>query len=320
MKAIVVNNLGDASVLQYTDAPNPTIGPNEVLVNNKSIGINFIDIYHRTGVYKKDLPFVLGQEGAGVITEVGSNVKDFKKGDRVAYCMVNGAYAEYIPVPTNKTVKLPDYVSFSDGAAVLLQGLTAQYLLTSTFPVKKETKLLIHAAAGGVGTLVVQMAKNIGAYTIATTSTEEKVKLVKSLGANEVINYNNFVPEVKRLTNNAGVDVVYDSIGKSTFPGSLDCLRPRGYFVLFGQSSGVIDPINPAILANKGSLFMTRPSLGNYIATREELDKRINDVFKLMKDKKLKVIIDSEYTLADAAKAQERLESRQSIGKILLKV
>lgn len=320
MKAIVIKELGNSSVLQYTDAPEPEIGPKDALVNNKAIGVNFIDIYHRTGVYKRDLPFVLGQEGAGVIAKVGSEVKNFKVGDRVAYCMVSESYAEYTKVPQQRLVKLPDYVDFKQGAALMLKGLTAHYLLKSTYPVTKNTKLLIHASAGGVGSLVVQIAKNMGAYVIATTSTEEKVQLVKSLGADAVINYTtqDWVAEVKKLTNNAGVDVVYDSVAKSTFPGSLDCLKPRGYFVLFGQSSGVIENFSPAILANKGSLFMTRPSLGHYIATSEELQSRTKDLFGWLKDKKMKLLIDSEIPLAEAAKAHDRLENRQNKGEVIL--
>lgn len=322
MKAIVVNELGDASVMKYTDAPEPSIGANDVLVNNKSIGINFIDIYHRTGVYKKDLPFTLGVEGAGVVSKVGADVTNFKAGDRVAYCMTPGSYAEYTSVPQRNLVKVPEEIPFKDAAAVMLQGMTAHYLLKSTYPVTKDSKILIHAAAGGVGTLVVQIAKALGAFVIATTSTEEKVKLVKDLGADVVINYTttDFVAEVKKVTNNKGVDVVYDSVAKTTYMGSLDCLRPRGYFVLFGQSSGVIENFNPALLANHGSLFMTRPSLGNYIATPEELKERSSDLFNWMKDGKLKIIIDSEIPLSEVSTSHGRLENRLNKGKVLLKL
>ena len=321
MKAIVVNELGDASVMKYADAPEPNIGSNEVLVNNKSIGVNFIDIYHRTGVYKKELPFTLGVEGAGVVSKVGSDVTNFKVGDRVAYSMIPNSYAEFTAVPQQKLVKVPKEIPFTDAAAVMLQGMTAHYLLKSTYPVTKNSKILIHAAAGGVGTLVVQIAKAIGAFVIATTSTEEKVKLVKELGADVVINYTttDFVAEVKKVTNNKGVDVVYDSVAKETYMGSLDCLRPRGYFVLFGQSSGVIENFNPAILNNKGSLFMTRPSLGHYIATPEELKERSSELFKWMKDGKLKIIIDSEIPLSEASTSHGRLENRLNKGKVLLK-
>ncbi len=320
MKAIIISELGNSSVLQYKDVPEPKIEKNDVLVKNKAIGVNFIDVYHRTGVYKKELPSILGQEGAGVITQIGSEIKNFKIGDRVAYCSVNDSYAEYTKVPEFRLVKLPDFVDFKQGAALMLKGITAHYLLTSTYPVTKGTKLLIHAAAGGVGSLVVQIAKAKGAYVIATTSTEEKIKLVKTLGADAVINYTtqDWVAEVKKLTNNVGVDVVYDSVAKSTFPGSLDCLRPRGYFVLFGQSSGVIESFNPGILAAKGSLFMTRPSLGHYIATAEELQSRTKDLFGWLKDKKIKLLIDSEIPLAEASKAHDRLETRQNKGEVIL--
>ena len=322
MKAISIKELGDSSVLQYTDVPEPTIGANEVLVNNKSIGINFIDIYHRTGVYPKETPFIPGVEGAGVVSKVGPNVANLKVGDKVAYCMVPGSYAEFTAVPEQKLVKVPEEISFTDAAAVMLQGMTAHYLLKSTYPITKDSKILIHAAAGGVGTLVVQIAKAIGAFVIATTSTEEKVKLVKELGADVVINYTttDFVAEVKKVTDNKGVDVVYDSVAKNTYLGSLDCLRPRGYFVLFGQSSGVIENFNPALLANKGSLFMTRPSLGHYIANPEELNERSSDLFNWMRDGKLKIIIDSEIPLSEASTSHGRLENRLNKGKVLLKL
>ena len=322
MKAIVINELGNSSVLKQSESPEPTFGSNDVLVNNKSIGINFIDIYHRTGVYPKETPFIPGVEGAGVVSKLGSEVTNLKVGDKVAYCMVPGSYAEFTAVPQQKLVKIPDEISFKDAAAVMLQGMTAHYLLKSTYPITKDSKILIHAAAGGVGTLVVQIAKTIGAFVIATTSTEEKVKLVKELGADVVINYTttDFVAEVKKATNNKGVDVVYDSVAKNTYLGSLDCLRPRGYFVLFGQSSGVIENFNPALLANKGSLFMTRPSLGHYIATPEELDERSSDLFNWMREGKLKIIIDSEIPLSEASTSHDRLENRLNKGKVLLKL
>ncbi len=322
MKAIVINELGNSSVLKQSEAPEPSIGSNDVLVNNKSIGINFIDIYHRTGVYPKETPFIPGVEGAGIVSKIGSEVTNFKVGDRVAYCMIPGSYAEFTTVPQQKLVKVPEEIAFKDAAAVMLQGMTAHYLLKSTYPVTKDSKILIHAAAGGVGTLVVQIAKAIGAFVIATTSTEEKLKLVKELGADVVINYTttDFVAEVKKATDNKGVDVVYDSVAKNTYLGSLDCLRPRGYFVLFGQSSGVIETFNPALLANKGSLFMTRPSLGHYIATPEELNQRSSDLFNWMKEGKLKIIIDSEIPLSEASTSHDRLENRLNKGKVLLKL
>lgn len=321
MKAIVIKEIGNSSVLSYEEVDKPVIKPNEILVKNASIGVNFIDIYHRTGVYNVQLPFIPGLEGSGVVTEVGSTVKGFKVGDRVAYTGVSHSYAEFVAAPINKVTKLPDSIEFNQGSTLMLQGITAHYLLTSCFPVKKGTKLLIHAGAGGVGSLVVQMAKTLGAYVIATTSTPEKVALVKELGADVVINYKeqNFVEEVKRLTNNEGLDVVYDSVGKDTFPGSLDCLKPRGYFVLFGQSSGVIENFNPGILASKGSLFMTRPSIGNFMATSEEFNKRTKDIFTWIKKGKLKLIIDSEFSLQDTSKAHDKLESRATKGKVLLK-
>ena len=321
MKAIVINERGNSSVLNYQDVPEPDLQPDQVLVKNHFVGVNFIDVYHRTGVYSVQLPFIPGLEGSGVVTKVGSNVQGFKVGDRVAYTGVSHSYAEFVAAPTSKVAKLPDSVEFNQGATLMLQGITAHYLLTSCYPVQKGTKLLIHAGAGGVGSLVVQMAKLMGAYVIATTSTEEKMALVKELGADEVINYKekDFVQEVKRITNNEGLDVVYDSVGKDTFPGSLDCLKPRGYFVLFGQSSGVIENFNPGILATKGSLFMTRPSIGNFISTPEEFNKRTTDILTWIKDGKLKLIIDSEFSLKDASKAHDKLESRVTKGKVLLK-
>lgn len=321
MKAIVINEKGNSSVLNYQDVPEPELQPDQVLIKNHFIGVNFIDVYHRTGVYTVQYPFIPGLEGSGVVTKVGQNVKDFKEGDRVAYTGVPHSYAEFVATTTNKIAKLPDSVEFNQGATLMLQGITAHYLLTSCYPVQKGTKLLIHAGAGGVGSLVVQMAKLMGAFVIATTSTPEKMALVKELGADEVINYRekDFVQEVKRITNNEGLDVVYDSVGKDTFPGSLDCLKPRGYFVLFGQSSGVIENFNPGILATKGSLFMTRPSIGNFMATPEEFNKRTSDILTWIKDSKLKLIIDSEFPLQDASKAHDKLESRATKGKVLLK-
>lgn len=320
MKAIVVNELGNSDVLKYEEVSEPELHSDQVFVKNSSIGVNFLDIHFRTIPIKK-LPFIPGLEGSGIVTKVGSEVKNFKEGDRVAYFYANDAYAEFTAVSQKYVIKLPDFIDFSQGAALIVQGITAHYLLTSCYQVDKGTKILIHAAAGGVGSLVVQIAKLKGAFVIATTSTKEKVDLVKELGADEVINYKeqDFVKEVKRITNGEGVDVVYDSIGKSTFSGSLDCLKPRGYFVSFGQSSGNVENFNLGLLASKGSLFMTKTSFTNFIATQEEIAMRTNDIFEWVKENKLKSIIDSEFPLEDANKAHQKLESRLSKGKILLK-
>jgi NADPH:quinone reductase len=283
-------------------------------------GINFIDVYFREGRYPATLPFVDGQEAAGTVTEVGSEVKSVKPGDRVAYSNVIGSYAEYAAVPAERLVQVPDKISDQQAAAAMLQGMTAHYLINTTYPLKKGETALIHAAAGGVGLLLVQMAKNIGARVIGTAGSEEKAKLARDAGADEVIIYTNqdFEAETKRLTENKGVHVVYDGVGKSTFEKGLNVLRPRGYMVLFGGASGAVSPFDPIALSQKGSLFVTRPSLVHYIATRQELEHRSSDVFNMIVAGKLKLRVGHVYKLEEVQQAHRDLEGRKTTGKILL--
>jgi NADPH:quinone reductase len=282
--------------------------------------VNFIDVYFREGRYPSALPFVDGQEAAGTVTEVGSEVKTVKPGDRVAYTGVIGAYAEYAAVPADRLVHVPDKITDQQAAAAMLQGMTAHYLLNSTYPLKKGETALIHAAAGGVGLLLVQMAKSIGARAIGTVGTEDKAKLAREAGAEEVIVYTqqDFEVETKRLTENKGVHVVYDGVGKSTFEKGLNVLRPRGYMVLFGGASGAVPPFDPIALSQKGSLFLTRPSLIHYIATRNELEQRSSDIFNMIIAGKLKLRIGHVYKLEEVQQAHRDLEGRKTTGKILL--
>ena len=320
MKAVRIHQHGNVEALSYEDVQKPEPGEGEARIKVEAVGVNFIDIYIRLGLYERPLPLTLGQEAAGIVDAVGPNVTDVKPGDRVAYAMVLGSYAEYAIVPAWKLVQVPAEVDTQQAAAVLLQGLTAHYLTQSTYPLKQGDTALIHAAGGGTGQLTVQMAKLSGARVIGTVSTEEKAMLAREAGADEVINYTqvDFDTEVKRITNDAGVDVVYDSVGKDTFEKSLNSLKPRGTLALFGQASGPVESINPQILNTKGSLFLTRPSLGHYMATHAELQERANDIFGWMAAGKLKVRIDKTYPLAQAAEAHEYLEGRNSKGKILL--
>jgi NADPH2:quinone reductase len=320
MKLIQVTQTGGAEQLRYADAPKPAAGPKQALVKIAAAGVNFIDVYHRTGLYKLDLPFTPGMEAAGTVEAVGPDVSDIKPGDRVAYAMNRGAYAEYTVVPAATLVKLPDGVSFETGAATMLQGMTAHYLTHSTFPLKSGDTCLIHAAAGGVGRLAVQMAKMLGARVIGTAGNADKVALARSAGADEVINYTeqDFLSEVKRLTNGRGVDVIYDSVGVSTFLKGLDCIRPRGMMVLFGQSSGPVAPIDPNILNPKGSLFLTRPNLAPHCATPEELHWRAGDLLGWIAAGKLELRIDRTFPLSEAAQAHRDLEGRKTAGKVLL--
>lgn len=320
MKAIQVQKTGGPEVLTLVDLAVPKPKPNEAIVKIAASGVNFIDVYFREGRYPAPLPFVDGQEGAGTITEVGSDVKALKAGDHVAYSNVLGSYAEYAAVPAEKLVKVPSGISDEQAAAAMLQGMTAHYLVHSTYDLKKGETTLIHAAAGGVGLLLVQMARNIGARVIGTAGTEEKAKLAKDAGADEVIIYTkqDFEAETKRLTGNKGVDVIYDGVGKATFEQDLNLLRPRGYLVLFGGSSGAVPPFDPIKLAQKGSLFLTRPSLMHYVLTREELEHRAGDVLNWIAAGKLKLRIVHKYKLADAQQAHKDLEARKTTGKILL--
>lgn len=320
MKAIQVQKTGGPEVLTLVDLPVPRPKPNEVIVKIAASGVNFIDVYFREGRYPAQLPFVDGQEGAGTVTEVGSEVKSVKTGDHVAYSNVLGSYAEYASVPADKLVKVPVGLSDEQAAAAMLQGMTAHYLVYSTYPLKKGETALIHAAAGGVGLLLVQMAKNIGARVIGTAGSDEKAKLAKDAGADEVIVYTkqDFEAETKRLTDNKGVHVIYDGVGKSTFEQDLNLLRPRGYLALFGASSGAVPPFDPIRLAQKGSLFLTRPSLMHYVATRDELEKRAGDVLGWIAAGKLKLRIAHKYKLQDAQQAHKDLENRKTTGKALI--
>jgi NADPH:quinone reductase len=320
MKAIQVKQTGGPEVLQIADLPIPQPKPNEAVVKIAASGVNFIDTYQREGRYSVQLPFVLGQEGAGVVTAVGPEVKSVKPGDRVAWISVLGSYAEYAAVPGERLVKVPQGVSDPQAAAVMLQGMTAHYLSHDTFPLKRGQTALVHAAAGGVGSLLVQMAHNIGARVIATVSTDEKAKLARQAGADEVILYTkeDFEAETKRLTGGNGVDVVYDSVGKTTFEKGLNVLRPRGMMALFGGSSGAVPPFDPMQLASKGSLYVTRPTLTHYIASTEELRARSSALFQMIAEDKLKLRIQQTYPLADAAQAHRDLEGRKTTGKLLL--
>ena len=320
MKAIQITRTGGPEVLQLVELPEPSPKPNEALVKLGAIGVNFIDIYLREGRYPAELPFINGQEAAGVVTAVGSDVKQVKVGDRVAYAGVLGAYAQYAVVPADRLVSVPADVDDRQAAAVMLQGMTAHYLCHSTYPLKKGETALVHAAAGGVGLLLVQMCHQLGARVLATVSTDEKAGLAREAGADEVILYTqqDFEAETKRLTNNRGVDVVYDSVGKTTFEKSLNVLRPRGYLVLFGGSSGPVPPFDLIQLSRKGSLYITRPTLGRYTATRAELEQRAGDLFAWMMEGKLKLRLEHIYPLSEAQKAHRDLEGRKTTGKLLL--
>ena len=320
MKAILISQTGGPEVLQFTEVPTPKPKPNEALVKLAASGVNFIDVYHREGRYPVKLPFIPGQEGAGSITEVGGGVQDLKPGDRVAYSGVMGSYAEFAAVSADRLVKVPEHMNDQQAAAAMLQGMTAHYLAHDTFRLKKGDTALIHAAAGGVGQLLVQMAHHIGARVIATVSTDEKAKIARDAGADEIIQYTHqdFEAETKRLTNGKGVDVVYDSVGKTTFEKGLNILRPRGMMVLFGGSSGPVPAFDLIQLSQKGSLYVTRPTLAHYIATRQELVQRADAVLGMIASGKLKLHIQHIYALKDAAQAHRDLEARKTTGKLLL--
>ena len=320
MKAVRIETHGGPEVLRLVELPTPKPGPGQVLVGIEAVGVNFIDTYQRGGLYKLPLPAVLGQEGAGRVVSLGADVKTLKVGDRVAFAHVMGAYADSVVIAADRLVPVPNGVTSRVAAAVLLQGMTVQYLVTDTFGLKPGHTCLIHAAAGGVGLLLIQVAKLKGATVIGTVSTPEKAQLARGAGADHVINYveEDFEPAVRQLTGGRGVQVVYDSVGKTTFAKSLNVLAPRGMLVTFGQSSGAVPPFDPLLLSQRGSLFLTRPVLGHYIATRDELLARANETLGWVADGLLKVRIDSEYPLAAVADAHRRLESRQSAGKILL--
>jgi NADPH:quinone reductase len=320
MKAIRVHAVGGPEALTLDDIPSPSPKAGEALVKVDAAGLNYIDVYFRTGMYKAELPLTIGMEAGGVVTAVGSNVSEVKVGDKVAYTGVAGAYAEQAVVPSSKLVVLPAGVSTKQGAAAMLQGMTAHYLATSTYPLKHGDTCLVHAAAGGVGLLLCQIAKLRGARVIGTVSTDDKAKLAREAGADETIIYTrqDFEAEVKRMTNGKGVQVVYDAVGKTTWDKSLNSLAPRGLIALYGQSSGPIGQIDPQIFNAKGSLFLTRPSLGHYTATREELLQRAGEVLGWVRDGKLKLRMEFEFPLKDAAEAHRALEGRKTTGKVLL--
>ena len=320
MKVILISKTGGAGEMRIAEVPMPAAGPGQALVKVAASGVNFIDVYFRMGLYKADLPFTPGNEAAGTVEAVGEGVTELQPGDRVAYAMHRGSYAEYTVVPAAQLVKLPDSVDMNTAAAAMLQGMTAHYLTHSSFPLKKGDTCLVHAAAGGAGRLVVQMAKMLGATVYGTVGTDEKAAIAKSAGADEVIVYTqqDFVAEVKGLTDGKGVDVVFDSVGQSTFLKGLNIIRPRGMMVLFGQSSGAVEPFDPSMLNGKGSLFLTRPSLAHHCLTREELLWRAGDVLGWIGSGKLELRIDKTYPLARADQAHKDLEGRGTAGKLLL--
>jgi len=320
MKAIQVQKCGGHEVLTLVDIPAPKPKPNEAIVKVSAAGINFIDVYFREGRYPSALPFVCGQEASGIVSEIGVDVKSFQPGDRVAYTGIPGGYAEYAAVPADRLVPLPPGISEQQAAAAMLQGMTAHYLLYDTYPLRKGEIALIHAAAGGVGLLLVQMAKNIGARVIATAGTEGKAKLAREAGADDVILYaqQDFEAETKHLTEGKGVHVIYDGVGKTTFDKDLNVLRPRGYLVLFGASSGAVPPFDLAKLSQKGSLFVTRPTLVHHIATYEELQRRATDVLNMIATGKVKLRIEHIYPLHEAQQAHRDLEARKTTGKLIL--
>ena len=320
MKAIRIHNHGGPEVLTYDDVAVPEPMAGEARLKVEAIGVNFIDIYHRTGLYPLKTPFTLGMESAGIVDAVGEGVTDVKIGERVAYAMIPGSYAEYAIVPAARLAPLPAFIDAKTAAAIMLQGMTAHYLTRSTYALKKADTALVHAAAGGVGLMLVQVAKMLGARVIGTVSTEAKAELAKQAGADEIILYtqSDFLVEVKRITNGQGVHVVYDSVGAMTFDKSLDCLKPRGTLVLFGQSSGPVAPFDPGKLAAKGSLFLTRPSLAHYTLDRAELLQRCGELFDWIQAGKLKPRIDNVLALKDAAAAHRLLEGRKTTGKLVL--
>lgn len=320
MKAIRVHETGGPEKLLFEDIAAPAPGPGQVRVKIHAIGVNFIDIYHRTGLYKNPLPFIPGVEAAGVVDALGENVTGVARGERVAYAMSPGTYAEFALANPWQLVTLPEKIDFATGAAAMLQGMTAHYLTHSTFPLQRGQTALIHAAAGGAGLLLIQIAKLLGARVIGTVSTQEKEELARNAGADHVIRYDirDFEAEVKNITQGRGVDVVYDSVGRTTFDRSLGCLKRRGMLVLFGQSSGAVPPLDLNVLNTKGSVYVTRPSLTHYAATQEEIDWRASDILEWIAEGKLNLTIHRSFPLSEAPEAHRALESRQTKGKILL--
>lgn len=320
MKAIQIHSTGDFDVLQLVDLPTPVPAPGQVLIQVAAIGVNYIENYFRDGRYPAKLPLTLGMEASGTVAALGDGVAGFNIGDRVVSAAVQGAYAEFALVPAGQLIHVPAGLDLAQAAAAFLQGLTAHYLAYSTFPLKRGDTALIHAAAGGVGLLLTQLARRMGARVLATVSTPEKAALACAAGADEVILYTgaDFVAETRRLTDGRGVDVVYDSVGKTTFAGSLDCLRPRGLLALFGASSGAVPPFDPILLNTKGSLYVTRPTLAHYVQTRAELESRAADVLGWVADGSLNLRMEHTYTLADARQALMDIAARRTTGKLLL--
>jgi NADPH:quinone reductase len=320
MQAIQILTTGSADVLTLRDLPTPTPGPGEALIRIEASGVNFIDTYFREGRYPAQLPYTLGQEAAGIIVSVASDVTTVKPGDRVAWCLIPGTYAQLAVAPADRLVAIPDHVSFQQAAAAILQGMTAHYLAHSTYPIQPGDEVLIHAGAGGTGLLLIQMAKSRGARVFTTVSTEEKTALARAAGADEIILYTqeDFVAKIKALTDGRGLPVVYDSVGKSTFEQSLQCLQPRGLLALFGGASGAVPPFDLIRLSTMGSLYITRPTLKNYIASRADLEARAKDVFDGVANGTLKLRLEHTYPLTDAAHAHRDLESRKTTGKLLL--
>ncbi len=320
MKAIQICKTGGPDVLEFTELALPALRPDEALIELKAVGVNFIDIYFREGQHPASLPFIPGQEGAGKVVMIGAAVSSVRVGDRVVFTGIRGSYAEYAAVPHNRLISIPETMTYEEAAAALLQGLTAHYLTHSTYVLKEGETVLIHAAAGGVGQLLVQMASNLGAHVIATVSTAEKAQMARAAGAQHVIQYtqSDFEIETKKITADCGVHVVYDSVGETTFEKGLNVLRPRGYMILFGASSGPVAPLDPMVLSRKGSLALVRPSLAHYILTTDELQARAAEVFTMVANKKLRLRIDKRYALADARAAHDDLQNRRTTGKLLL--
>ena len=320
MKAVRITEQGASDVMKFEEIPTPSAGEGQLLIKLEASGLNYIDTYQRSGLYPVPFPYTLGLEGAGVVEAVGSGVSGFAAGDRVAYTGVPGAYAEFSAIPASQGVKMPDGMEFKMAAAIMLQGMTAHYLCHDTYPLKKGDTCLVHAGAGGVGLLLIQMSKMLGATVITTVSTDEKAALAKGAGADHVILYSkqDFEAETGKIMGDKKLDVVFDAVGVDTFEKGLNLLRPRGMMVLYGASSGPVPPFNLATLAGKGSLYVTRPSLGNYMSTRDELEKRAGDVMGMVTSGKLKVRIGVEFPLAEAKAAHDALEGRKTTGKVLL--
>ena len=319
MKAVQITEYGGPDVMKYVDLPDPIAGPEQAVVDIQAVGVNFTDIYSREGVNPPGLPWVAGVEGAGVVRSVGAGVTNVAVGDNVAYCSFPGSYAEQAVVPAWRLIKMPDGLSTRDGAAVMLQGMTAHYLCHDTYPVQRGDRVLVHSGAGGVGLLLIQMCKMLGAYVYSTVSTDAKVELARGAGADQVILYTqqDFAEEIAKATDGAGLHAVFDAVGKDTFDQSVASLAPRGYMVLYGQASGPVPPIDPRVLGN-GSKFLTRPGLGDYTANREELDKRAGAVLGWVQSGQLKLRVEHTFTLSDAPEAHRQLAARATTGKIIL--